>query len=210
MKRTHETDSEGEEETKRFKESDLDVFHEIQDKLNHTGNELNEELEIAKRKYYVSYFKKAYEKLSPMSDVININNIPDTIEGFYKAFSISKICVATTMEIKKTKAFTSIYDMVTNAVGKVVHDKVIVPYMGSIVQKDVLENAYKVYQTELTCEDDCHTTELHCLSYLIQNEIEKKDNLKIPNPIYNRFTQQMTAVSKYVSEILKSIVLTSK
>lgn len=204
MKRKNE-DSEETEEVKKMKESDLNVYHEIQEKLSETGNELNSELEKAKQKYYISYFKKAVEKLPITSDIIDINNIGEGYEGFLKTYSIAKTCVNADLQFKKIVAFNSIYDMITNVAGKFIHDRVIVPNMSSMVESDILNNAFKIYQKELTSQDD--SSQLHCISYLIQDEIEKKEISKIPNPIYNRFTQQMSAVSKYISEILRSLAL---
>lgn len=204
MKRALE-DCDEEEESKKIKESDMSVLQEIQEKLTETGNELNTEMEHAKQKYYVSYFKKVVEKLPISKDIIDTSSISDSYEGFLKTYSIAKTCVNAEIQLKKMMAFNSIYDMLTGLAGKFIHDKVIVPNINSLVSNETLENAYSVYQNQLNDQVDEGTTELHCISYLIQDEIEKKETIKIPNPIYNRFTQQMTAVSKYITEILKSI-----
>lgn len=207
MKRSLE-DSDDERETKRVKDSDMQVLQEMHEKLTQTGNEINAEMEAVKEKYYVSYFKKVLEKLPISNNIIDVSNIGDDHEGFIKTYTIAKTCVNAELQLKKIMAFNSIYDMLTGLAGKFVHDKYIVPNFDSFVSPDTLDRAYSAYQTQLAVQDDC--SELHCISYLIQNEIDSKEPLKVPNPIFNRFTQQMTAVSKYVIEILKSVALQMK
>lgn len=207
MKRSHE-DSENEEETKRFKDSEMEVIQEMHEKLSQTSKEIDNEMEAAKEKYYISYFKKVIEKLPISNNIIDTSGITDTHEGFIKTYSIAKTCVNAEIQLKKIMAFNSIYDMVTGLAGKFIHDKYIIPNFNTYVPTQVLENAYAVYHEKMCCEDEC--SELHCISYLIQNEIDSKEPLKVPNPIFNRFTQQMTAVSSYITEIIKSIALNMK
>lgn len=204
MKRSYD-EIDDEDSTKKIKESDMEILQEVQDKLTQTNNEINKELEFAKQKYYVSYFKKAMEKLPICNDIIDTSTITDSYEGFLKTYSIAKTCVNAEIELKKMLAFNSIYDMITSVLGKCIHESVISPYLKLFVSPKNLENAYSIYQNELLFQEDANSTELHCISYLIQKEIEKKECMKIPNPMYNKCTQQLTALSKYITEILKSI-----
>lgn len=182
---------------------EMEVLQEMHDKLTQSGKELDHEMEAAKEKYYINYFKKVIEKLPISQDIVDTTTIQDTHEGFIKTYSIANTCVNIELQCKKTIAFNSIYDMLTGIVSKIVHDKFIVPNIASFIPKVALQHAFSIYQNEMSVEDEC--TELHCISYLIQNEIESKQSLKVPNPIYNRITHQMTAVSKYITEILKSV-----
>ncbi|GBM91817.1 hypothetical protein AVEN_15696-1 [Araneus ventricosus] len=207
MKRSHE--EEEDIEFKRRKELDFEVLQEMQDKLLEKENEVSEEMECAKKKYYISYFKKVIEKLPISKDIIDVSTISENIQGFSKVYSICQTCVNAEIQLKKLMAINSIYDMIFNLGSKLVHDKAIIPYVSSLIPKNVLIEAFSVFQNDLNEKEDDDTNKLHCVSYLIQDEIEKKEILKIPNPIYNRFTKQITAVSKYITTILKGIATKS-
>ncbi|GIY41337.1 uncharacterized protein CDAR_66721 [Caerostris darwini] len=196
MKRTHSECDEEDETTKRKKECDMEVLQEMQEKLTQKNNEVNAEMECAKQKYYISYFKKVIEKLPISKDIIDVSTISESIQGFSKVYSICQTCVNAEIQLKKLMALNSIYDMIFNLSSKVIHDKAIIPYLSSLIPKEVLMNAFSVFQTDLNEKEDDDTNKLHCVSYLIQDEIEKKETLKIPNPIYNRFTKQITALEK--------------
>ncbi|GFT69146.1 uncharacterized protein NPIL_84681 [Nephila pilipes] len=207
MKRAHES-SDSEVEAKRKKECDIEVLQEMQEKLTRKGNEVNEEMESAKQKYYISYFKKVIEKLPISKDIVDVS---ENLQGFHKIYSICQTCVNAEIQLKKLMAINSINDMLFNLGSKLVHDKAIIPYLSNLIPKQVLMEAYSVFQTDLNeKEEEDDTNKLHCVSYLIQDEIEKKEGLKIPNPIYNRFTKQITAISKYITIVLRGIVSSSQ
>lgn len=193
---------------KKMKESDLNVLHELQDKFSsrETDSSLDDELEKAKHKYYVSYFKKVVERLPLSHNVIDVTEIPESHDGFLKIYSIAKTFVNAEIELKKLKTFHSIADVIGGSLGKFVHAKIVSPYLTKFVPDTSLDRALEVYQNHLTCEDDHLGNDLHCISYLIQNEIEKKEPLRIPDPKCNIFTHQLTALSKYIIEILKCAV----
>ncbi|GFT61741.1 uncharacterized protein TNCV_2563731 [Trichonephila clavipes] len=203
MKRAH---SDSDPESKRKKECDMEVLQEIQERLVHKGKEVNEEMECAKQKYYISYFKKVLEKLPISKDLIDTSAITESLQSFNKIYSICQTCVNAEIQLKKLMAINSIYDMLFNLGSKLIHDKAISPYLSNLIPKDVLTEAFSVFQLDLNEGND--DDKLHCVSYLIQEEIEKNESLKIPNPIYNRFTKQIAALSKYITAILRGIVKT--
>ncbi|GFR25849.1 uncharacterized protein TNCT_171311 [Trichonephila clavata] len=176
----------------------------MQERLVNKGKEVNEEMECAKQKYYISYFKKVVEKLPISKDIVDISSITESFQGFNKIYSICQTCVNAEIQLKKLMAINSIYDMLFNLGSKLVHDKAISPYLSALIPKDVLTEAFSIFQVDLNESSD--DDKLHCVSYLIQEEIEKKESLKIPNPIYNRFTKQISALSKYITAILRGIV----
>lgn len=203
-KRKHEDTNES---IKKQKTSDINVLKEMQTKLNQKDMQINNEIETTRQKYFVSYFKKVLKELPVCQNVIDLESIEENRDGFYKTYSIAKTCVSSHLQLKKILAFNSIFDMINNVLGKFVHDKIITPHLKKIITENSLNNAFVKYQEALISEDKEKIVQLHCISYLIQNEIEKNEPLKIPNPIYNRFTQQITAVSRYITEIIKQVAL---
>lgn len=203
-KRQREDDLDN-EVVQKMKASDKSVLKEMQFKLNEADAEINADIERTRQKYYVSYFKRVLKELPACQNIMDLDEIPETSEGFYKTFSIAKTCVSSHLQLKKIMAFNSIFDMITGVVGKFVHDKFVTPSLKQFLSESALKNAFSKYQETLSSDDAEKSSELHCIAYLIQIEIERKEPLKISNPIFNRFTQQITAVSKYITEIIKEI-----
>lgn len=195
------------ENVKKAKVTDIEVLKEIQNKINKDDSKINEEVELTRQKYFVSYFKKVLKELPACSNIIDLESIEENRDGFFKTYSIAKTCVSSHIQLKKVMAFNSIYDMLNGVIGKFVHDKIVTPHVKNFISKNSLKEAFMKYQETLINEDKDKIVELHCIAYLIQNEIEKNEPLKISNPIYNRFTQQITAVSKYITEIIKGITI---
>lgn len=204
-KRKH---NEEDDTAKKIKTSDIEVLKEMQTKLNQSDLKINEEIEITKQKYFVSYVKNVLKELPICSKIIDLESIKETRDGFLKAYSIVKTCVNSHFQIKQIKTLNSLFDAIHNVAGKFLHDKYISPYLKKFLPESSLQNAFAKYQETLVSEDNDKITELHCYAYLIQKEIEKNEPLKIPNPLYNRFNQQLTAACNYVKELIKAIATT--
>lgn len=192
---------------KKIKTSDINVLKEMQQKLTNTDTKINDEIELTKQKYFVSYFKKVLKELPVCNNIIDLESIQENKEGFYKTYSIAKTCVSSHLQLKKIMAFNSVFDMINGVISKYIHDKFISPNLKSFLSEHSLNNVFAKYQEALVSEDNQNVTELHCISYLIQNELEKNEPIRVPNPVYNRMTQQVTAVSKYITELIKEIAL---
>lgn len=210
IKKAKILDTEGQfltDQMKKVKTSDIEVLKEMQNKLNQSDAKITNEVELTRQKYFVSYFKKVLKELPVCSDVIDLDSIQESRDGFFKTYSIAKTCVSSHLQLKKIMAFNSIFDMIHGVVGKFIHDKYVRPNLKKFLSENSLRNAFIKYQESLVNEDGTKIVELHCIAYLIQNELEKQRPVKVPNPLFNRFTQQMTAISKYITEIIKEIAM---
>lgn len=205
-KRKH-TEDISNDNAKKIKTSDINVLKEMQQKLTNTDTKINDEIEITKQKYFVSYFKKVLQQLPVCKNIIDLESIQENKEGFYKTYSIAKTCVSSHLQLKKIMAFNSVFDMINGVFSKYIHDKFISPNLKSFLSEHSMNNVFAKYQEALVSEDNQNVTELHCISYLIQNELEKSEPMRVPNPIFNRITQQITALSKYITELIKEIAL---
>lgn len=205
-KRKH-TEENSNDNTKKIKTSELNVLKEMQQKLTNADSKINDEIELTKQKYFVSYFKKVLKELPVCNNIIDLDSIQENKEGFYKTYSIAKTCVSSHLQLKKIMAFNSVFDMINGVISKYIHDKYISPNLKTFLSENSLNNVFAKYQEALVSEDNQNVTELHCISYLIQNEIEKNEPIKVPNPVFNRITQQVTALSKYITELIKEIAL---
>lgn len=205
-KRKH-TEDISNENAKKIKTSDINVLKEMQQKLTNTDTKINDEIELTKQKYFVSYFKKVLKELPVCNNIIDLESIQENKEGFYKTYSIAKTCVSSHLQLKKIMAFNSVFDMINGVISKYIHDKFISPNLKRFLSEHSMNNVFAKYQEALVSEDNQNVTELHCISYLIQNELEKSEPMRVPNPIFNRITQQVTALSKYITELIKEIAL---
>lgn len=208
MKRKISTDEEiSSDQVKKIKTTDIEMLKEMQSKLNLSDARIASEIEITRQKYFVSYFKKVLKELPVCRDIVDINTIDENRDGFFKTYSIAKTCVSSHLQLKKILAFNSIFDMVHGVIGKFLHDRYVKPGLKRFISENSLSNAFSKYQETLLNEDREKIVELHCIAFLIQEELSKAEPLRIPNPLYNRFTQQITAVSKYITEIIKEIAM---
>lgn len=205
-KRKH-TEDISKDNAKKIKTSDISVLKEMQQKLTNTDTKINDEIELTKQKYFVSYFKKVLKELPVCNNIIDLESIQENKEGFYKTYSIAKTCVSSHLQLKKIMAFNSVFDMINGVISKYIHDKLISPNLKRFLSEHSMNNVFAKYQEALVSEDNQNVTELHCISYLIQNELEKSEPMRVPNPIFNRITQQVTALSKYITELIKEIAL---
>lgn len=211
MKRSHDDQesSDPSPEAKRVRDSDVSVLLDLKDKYARVGSDMNEELERAKQTYLISYLKRAIKQLPMSEEIINASEVKDGYEGFLNMYSLAKTCVHMHIQIKKVAAFNAIYDMLNGLLGQMIHDRFVSHYFRGIIPEVQLQNALINYQEALKSDDNNINTELHCVAYLIQTEMDKKEPLKVPNPMYNRLTQQMKAVSKYITTLLAGIATKS-
>lgn len=208
MKRNREDDPE--ETVKRVKESDVSVLTDLNDKYSQIGSDVNDELKKAREQYLVSYLKKVIEKLPLSKQVIDVTaEVSDGPEGFLKMYSIAKTVVHSEAQLRTMVAFNSVFDMLNGLVGKFLHDKFIKPHLEQYLTEEQLQLAISSYQDVLNQQDENEKSsmELHCVAYLIQTELEKKEMLKVPNPMFSRITKQINAVSKYITCLLMSIAM---
>lgn len=203
MKRTHEENEYENDTAKRVKESDVSVLTTLKDKYSQAGEEINKELERTTEKYYVSFLKKVILKLPLSKEILDsTKDVGDGYDSYLTMFSIAKTCVHSEIQMKKLMAFNAVFDMISSLIGKSIHDRIITPYMSRFLPEEHLAAAFASYQECLSSEQCNASTELHCITYLIQTEIEKKEPLKIPNPMRNRATQHLKAVSEYITKLL--------
>ena len=187
----------------RIRESDKCVMDAVRSKYD--GERADKEAEMIKRKYLITYMKKVISKLPMSKEIIDASAALTTGDEFLKMYSVAKTCVHSELHLKKLVAFNSMFDMISHIVGKGIHDRFVAPYLKDLVTEERLDAAYEAFRKTLS-SDDCNTaTELHCVAYLIQSEMEKDRPLKIPNPIFNRVTQQVKAASEYVTCILAAL-----
>lgn len=205
LKRKHSAKETNENDNKKIKTSDIEVLKEMQNKLSGYDLQIKSEVDSVRQKYYVSYFKKVLKELPACNNIIDLDSIEEDREGFFKTFSIAKTCVNSHLELKKIMAFNAAFDMLNGVVSKYIHDKYISPCVKNFITENSLNNAFAKYQETLRSEDKF--MELQITAYALQAEFEKNEPLKVPNPIFNRMTQQISAVSKYFIEILKSIAM---
>ena len=151
----------------------------------------------------MSYFKKTLEKLPCSKELLESIDIDENRDGFYKCFSIAKMCVNCEVEIKKYKGINMIFNIVSGLVGKVVHTNFVQPYVTGMIDGEDLSRALIAYQTEINSGEE--PNELQCVAYLIQTELENEKPLRIPNPMFGGINRQITAVSKYIVELVKSV-----
>lgn len=210
MKRAAREDDDPEETAKRVKTSDAEVLTDLNEKYAGIHSDVNHELKQAREQYLVSYLKKVIQKLPLSKQVIDeAAEVQEGPEGFLKMYSIAKTVVHSEAQLKKMMAFNAVFDMLNSLVGKFVHEQIMKPYLEKYLSSDQLQMAFSSYQDVLSQQDDTQKTsmELHCVAYLIQSELEKKEILKVSNPVYSRLTRQMNAASKYITCLLMSIAM---
>lgn len=188
------------------RESDARVLRDVRSHFQNDQDlsvDMDRQLRETRQNYYASYMKKVMEKLPMGKNILSTlrEEVTDCgSSGFFKMFSAAKMVVHSEMQCKKLKAFNAVFDMVNGLVGRYVHDNLVAPALSGYVGESQLDGAFRAYRTALESEDD--QLELQCIAYLVQTEIEKKEVLKVPHPMFNRFSQQMKAVSQYVIGLL--------
>lgn len=187
----------------RVRDSDRHMMDALKNKYE--GNRVDQESELIKRKYLITYMKKVIQKLPMSGEIIDASEKVKGGDEFLKMYSVAKTCVHSELQLKKLFAFNSIFDMISHLIGKGLHDHYVTPYLKSLVSQERLDAAYDSFRDALKSDDSNISTELHCVAYLIQGQIDKSQPFRIPNPIYNRFTQQLKAASHYVTSILSSL-----
>lgn len=185
------------------KETDVKVLTAVKAKITET-EQLHSELEDIKRKYLGGYLNTVLEKL-PASREIILATRELVGDDFLKMYSVAKMCVQSDLQLKQMVAANAFIETIIGVVGKAIHDRVIAPYLVETVPRAQLDLAYEGFLHELMKPDESSeiSTELHCITYLIQNEMEKSKPLRIPNPAFNRFSHHVKATAAYVSKIMK-------
>lgn len=157
------------------------------------------------KQYFTVYMERLMNKLPLGEDLVNIITKKDGPNEFEYMFTAAKSLIQSQIRVKQIKAFHAVFDMVYGLVLRYVHEKVISPPLLKIISPKQLQLAYEKYQHCSETEEDGTVTEFQCLLYCIQEMLENKETVKIPNPLYSRFTQQMKAMSEYIIALLISM-----
>jgi hypothetical protein len=202
MKRSIEEESEADKRFKNDEEIEMNALADM-GKLLEKSNAYENEVADATMKYYITFFKRALKELPLCEDVFSHMNIGEDRESFYKAFSVAKTCINCNLQIKKYVAFDAVFNVASGVVGQVVHHRYIEPVLSHLIDETHLKKAFATYQTALGEEEE--PNKLQCVAYLIQTELDKREPCKIPNPMLNGVTKQITAISKYLISLLQSV-----
>lgn len=202
-----DVDTKNDDISKNWAESVRDTDKRMMDALKnkYNKNQFDQESELIKRKYLMTYMKKVIQRLPMSSDIIDASENVTGGDDFLKMYSVAKTCVHSELQLKKLIAFNSIFDIISHLVGKGLHDHFVTPYLKSIVPTERLDAAYESFLDALKSDDSNSSTDLHCVAYLIQNEMDKDQPLKIPNPVFRRLAQQIKATSQYFTSLLSSL-----
>lgn len=213
MKRRHESDNledEPEASIPRMEEEEVcQETHILQDLKTNLlkGGDLNTSIEErlfeTQKQYFTVYMEKLMHKVPMGEDLVKI--IKGGSNEFEYMFTAAKSVIQSQMRVKQIKAFHAVFDMVYGLMWRYVHEKVVSPTLEKVLNSRQLERAYEKYQECSKTEEEGSVVEMQCLLYCIQEMLESQEPVKIPNPLYSRFTQQMKAMSDYVITILVSL-----
>lgn len=157
------------------------------------------------KQYFTVYMERLMNKMPLGKELVNIISNRDGPNEFEYMFTAAKSLIQSQMRVKQIKAFHAVFDMVYGLVLRYVHEKVVSPALLKILSQKQLQSAYEKYQNCSDTDEDGTETEFQCLLYCIQEMLENKETVKIPNPLYSRFTQQMKAMSEYIIALLVSM-----
>lgn len=209
MKRHHDSDVDEDEPDVSIPRMDEGgETHILQDLQNNLlKGDLNASIEKrlyeTQRKYFTMYMEKLMQKVPMGEDLVKI--IKKGTDDFEYMFTAAKSVIQSQMRVKQIKAFHAVFDMVYSLMWRYVHEKVVSPTLEKIISLRQLNEAYDKYQSCSKTEEEGPVIEMQCLLYCIQETLESQEAVKIPNPLYSRFTQQMKAMSEYVITILVSL-----
>lgn len=200
MKRGHEEEK-GEEEGRREEETILQDLHNqlLKGDLN---SQIEKRLFETQKEYFTVYMEKLMHKIPMGEDLVKIIQNQGSHHGFEYMFTAAKSVIQSQMRLKQIKAFHAVFDMVYGLMWRYVHEKVVSPTLQKVMSAQQLNGAYEKYQRCSNTEEEGPVMEMQCLLYCIQEMLESQEPVKIPNPLYSRFTQQMKAMSEYVIAIL--------
>ncbi|GBL90165.1 hypothetical protein AVEN_739-1 [Araneus ventricosus] len=128
-------------------------------------------------------------------------------DSFLCMYTAAKNVIQSNMRVKQIKSFHAVFDMVYGLFWRYMHEKVVSPSLSKMIPPRQLKEAYDTYQKYIQKEEEGNEFELQCLLYCIQEEMERENPSKIPNPLYSRLTQQMKAMSEYIITLLVSVSL---
>lgn len=184
------------------------ILQDLQTNLQKTNN-LNDHMEKrlfeTQKQYFTVYMEKLMNEIPMGKDLVSIITERSGSNEFEYMFTAAKSVIQSQMRLKQIKAFHAVYDMVSGLVCRYVHEKMVTPTLSKVLAPNQLLIAYEKYQNCSKMEEDKSVVELQCLLYCIQEMLENEETVKIPNPLYGRFTQQMKAVSEYVITLLVSM-----
>lgn len=169
------------------------------------NNHIEKRLFETQKQYFTVYMERLMNKMPLGKDLVNIISSREGPNEFEYMFTAAKSLIQSQMRVKQIKAFHAVFDMVYGLVLRYVHEKVVSPALLKILSQKQLQLAYEKYQNCSEAEEDGTETEFQCLLYCIQEMLENKETVKIPNPLYSRFTQQMKAMSEYIIALLVSM-----
>lgn len=206
MKRPHDGDDLEEPSTSMPKLDEIskeaNILQDLQTNLMKEDH-IEKRLFETQKQYFTVYMEKLMHQIPMGKDLVNI--IMRGTNEFEYMFTAAKSVIQSQMRIKQIRAFHAVFDMVYSLVWRYVHEKVVSPTLTKVVSSKQLNMAYEKYQSCSKTEEDGSVIEMQCLLYCIQEMLENEETVKIPNPLYSRFTQQMKAMSEYVIALLISM-----
>lgn len=212
MKRPHDDEEvlEGEPAATVPRIEKKEEVHILQDlQTNLLKDDLNSHIEKrlfeTQKEYFTVYMEKLMHQIPMGENLVNIIQNRGGPNEFEYMFTAAKSVVQSHMRVKQIKAFHSVFDMGYNLMWRYVHEKVISPALIKILTNRQLNLAYEKYQICSKMEEESSVIEMQCLLYCIQEMLENQETVKIPNPLYSRFTQQLKAMSEYVIALLVSM-----
>lgn len=214
MKRSHEEEKEEEEPTTskpRMEEArycgETTILHDLQSNLlkGDLNSQIEKRLFETQKEYFTVYMEKLMYKIPMGEDLVKIIQSKGSPNEFEYMFTAAKSVIQSQMRVKQIKAFHAVFDMVYSLSWRYVHEKVVSPTLEKVLSSKQLNLAYEEYQNCSNMEEEGSVIEMQCLLYCIQEMLESQEPVKIPNPLYSRFTQQMKAMSEYVITLLVAL-----
>lgn len=211
MKRHHdEEDVEGEPATsvpRMEKKEEATILQDLQTNLlkGDLNTHIEKRLFETQKQYFKVYMEKLMQQIPMGENLVNIIQNSGESNEFEYMFTAAKSVVQSHMRVKQIKAFHSVFDMVYSLMWRYVHEKMISPTLIKILSTEQLNLAYEKYQLCSKMEEDGSVVEMQCLLYCIQETLDNQETVKIPNPLFSRFTQQVKAMSEYIITLLVSM-----
>lgn len=211
MKRRHDSeDVEDEPDVSipRMEEAceETHILQDLQTNLQKEGDlntSIDKRLYETQKQYFRVYMERLMHKVPMGEDIVKI--VKAGSNDFQYIFTAAKSVIQSQNRVKQIRAFHSIFDMVYNLMWRYVHEKVVSPTLDRVLSPKQLNLAYQNYHACSKMEEDGSVVEMQCLLYCIQEMLDSQEPMKIPNPLYSRFTQQMKAMSEYVITILVTL-----
>lgn len=215
MKRRHDSEDAEDEpdvsvprmetDERREEEEETHILQDLQTQLQKDDLNLSidKRLYETQKQYFQVYMERLMHKVPMGEDIVKI--VKAGSNDFQYIFTAAKSVIQSQNRVKQIRAFHSVFDMVYNLMWRYVHEKVVSPTLDRILSPKQLNQAYQNYQACSKTEEEGSVVEMQCLLYCIQEMLESQEPMKIPNPLYSRFTQQMKAMSEYVITILVSL-----